>query len=91
VEEFEIEIREEEIRKVQMRKEKEKEKALNIEAEIFKRSKLLEKYTAKILFGWDNRKFEDKYLKKLEKSWARWKEKKRQVPLEVRGVLLWYT
>jgi len=51
VEEFEIEIREEEIRKVQMRKEKEKEKALNIEAEIFKRSELLEKYTTKILFG----------------------------------------
>jgi len=41
---------------------------LNSEAEIFKRSKLLKKYTAKILFGWDNRKFEDKYLKKLEKS-----------------------
>ena len=49
VEEFEIEIREEEIRKVQMRKEKEKEKGLNIEAEIFKRSELLEKYTVKII------------------------------------------
>ena len=32
---------------------------------MFKRSELLEKYTAKILFGWNNGKFEDKYLKKL--------------------------
>jgi len=30
---------------------------------MFKRSELLEKYTAKILFGWNNGKFEDKYLK----------------------------
>ena len=51
VEEFEREIRDDKIRKVQIRKEKEKKKALNIEAEIFKRSELLEKYTAKILFG----------------------------------------
>jgi len=34
---------------------------LNSEADEFKRSKLLEKYIAKILFRWDNRKFEDKY------------------------------
>jgi len=33
-----------------MRKEKEKEKVLNSEAEVFKRSELLGKYTAKILF-----------------------------------------
>jgi len=50
VEDFEKEIRKEKIRKVQMRKEKEKEKVLNSEAEMFKRSGLLEKYTAKILF-----------------------------------------
>jgi len=50
VEEFEKKIREEEIRKVQMRKEKGKKRVLNLEAEIFKRSKLLEKYTTKILF-----------------------------------------
>ena len=47
-------------------KEKEKKRALNPEVEMFKRSELLEKYTAKILFGWNNRKFEDKYLKKLD-------------------------
>ena len=48
VKEFKKEIREEEIRKVQTRKEK--EKALNLEAEVFRRSELLEKYIAKILF-----------------------------------------
>jgi len=51
VKEFEKEIREEEIRKVQIRKEKEKEKILNPEAEVFRRSELLKKYIAKILFG----------------------------------------
>jgi len=33
-----------------MRKEKGKKKVLNLEAKIFKRSELLRKYTAKILF-----------------------------------------
>jgi len=50
VEEFEKEIGGEEIRKVQMRKEKEKEKVLNPEAEMFERSELPGKYIAKILF-----------------------------------------
>jgi len=34
-----------------MRKKKKKKKALNLEAKMFKRSELPEKYTAKILFG----------------------------------------
>ena len=51
VEEFEKEIRKEEIRRVQMRKEKGKECVLNPEAEVFNRSELLAKYMAKILFG----------------------------------------
>ena len=34
---------------------------------------LLEKYTAKLLYGWDDRRFEEEYLDKLEKSWKRWK------------------
>jgi len=41
---------------------------LNPEAKMFERSKLLGNYIAKILFEWDNGKFEDKYLKKLERS-----------------------
>jgi len=49
--EFEKEIREEEIRRVQMKKEKRKKKTLNPKAEMFKRSKLLRKYIAKISFG----------------------------------------
>ena len=41
---------------------------MNPEAEVFKRSELSGKYTVKILFGCNNKKFEDKYLKKLERS-----------------------
>ena len=51
VKEFEQEIREKEIRQVERRKEKGKESELNLEAEVFRRSELLEKYIAKILFG----------------------------------------
>jgi len=47
VKKFEKNIREEEIRRVQMKKQK----LLNPETEVFKRSELLEKYIAKILFG----------------------------------------
>ena len=36
---------------------------LTPEVEKFRRSTLLGKYTAKILFGWDDKKFEDEYLK----------------------------
>jgi len=46
---------------------------LNPNTEEFRRSKLLEKYTAKVLFGWDDKKFENEYLKKLERNWQRWK------------------
>ena len=44
---------------------------LNLRAEEFKRSELLGKFMAKLLFGWDDKKFEDKYLKKLERNWNR--------------------
>ena len=50
VENFEKEIREKEIKRVQTRKEKGKERALNPEAEVF-RSEILRKYIVKILFG----------------------------------------
>ena len=58
-----------------------KQKSLNLEVEVFKKSELPKKYTAKIFFRWDNRKFEDKYLKNLEKIQA--KQKGKQVPSEV--------
>ena len=35
---------------------------------------LLGKYTAKLLYGWDDKEFEEEYLKKLEKNWKRQKE-----------------
>jgi len=79
VEEFKKKIRKEEIKRVQIRKEKGKERELNPEVEVFKRSELSVKYTVKILFRWDNGKFEDEYLKKLERSWMRWTRKERQV------------
>ena len=46
---------------------------MSLNVEKFRRSELLEKYIAKILFGQNDRKFENKYLKKLERSWQRWK------------------
>jgi len=50
VEDFEKKIRKEEIKKVQLRKEKGKERALNPEVDLLKRSELLRKYTMKIMF-----------------------------------------
>jgi len=35
---------------------------------------LLGKYMAKLLYGWDDRKFEEKYLNKLERNWRKWKD-----------------
>ena len=34
----------------------------------FRKGELPVKYTAKLLYGWDNKKFEDEYLKKLKKN-----------------------
>ena len=46
-----------------------KQENLNIvEKRDFRRRELPVKYTVKILYGWDNKKFENKYLKKLEKN-----------------------
>ena len=39
----------------------------------YSRSKLPGRYTAKLLYGWDDRRFEREYLEKLEKSWKKWK------------------
>ena len=40
----------------------------------YKRMELLGKYIAKLLYRWDNQRFEKEYLNKLEKNWKRWKE-----------------
>ena len=39
----------------------------------YKRMELPGKYTAKLLYGWNDRRFEEEYLNKLEKNWKRWK------------------
>ena len=39
----------------------------------FRKEDLPRKYIAKKLYGWNDGKFEDKYLKKLEKNWQKWK------------------
>ena len=41
---------------------------LNLNMKEFRRSELLVKYNVRILFRWDNKIFENKYLKKLERN-----------------------
>ena len=72
IEEFEKGRFEEEIRRIRIKKEK--EMRLNPEAEEFKREELPGRYTAKLLYGWDDKKFDEEYLKKLQKNWNRWKK-----------------
>jgi len=47
------------------------EKIDMVEERNFKRGELLEKFTARMLYGWDDGKFEEEYLKKLERNWRR--------------------
>ena len=69
IEEFEKGRFEEEIRIIRMKKGKEIK--LNLEAEEFRRGELPEKYMVKLLYEWDNKKFDEEYLKKLERNWNR--------------------
>ena len=39
----------------------------------YRRIELPGKYMVKLLYGWDDRKFEEEYLNKLEKNWKKWK------------------
>jgi len=56
--------------KIEIRKQKKIEEA---EDRDFKRGELPEKFMAKMLYGWDDRRFEEEYLRKLEKNWQKWK------------------
>jgi len=38
--------------------------------------KIPRRFTAKLLYGWDNQKFNWEYLKKLERNWKKWKRAK---------------
>ena len=42
-----------------------------VEKKDFRRNKLPGKYTAKILYGWNDGRFKDEYLKKLERNWKK--------------------
>ena len=76
VEEFEKGRFEEEIRRIRIKKGK--EIRLNLEAEEFKRGELPGRYMAKLLYGWDDKKFDEEYLNKLQKNWNRWKNNRRE-------------
>jgi len=52
---------------------KQQERLDRVEERDFRRGELLGKYTVKMLYRWDDRKFEDKYLKKLERNWQKMK------------------
>ncbi len=66
IEEFEKERFEEEIRRIRLKKGKEMK--LNPEAEEFRREELPGRYMAKLLYGWNDKKFDEEYLKKLERN-----------------------
>ena len=40
------------------------------------------KYTAKVLYGWDDKKFKEEYLNKLEENWRRWKNDREEADKE---------
>jgi len=42
-----------------------------MEEKNFRRGELPGKFTAKMLYKWDDGKFKDEYLKKLERNWKR--------------------
>ena len=65
-----------EIQRIQVRKGKEMK--LNPETKEFRRGELPGRYTAKLLYGWDDKKFEEEYLKKLEKNWNKWKNDRKE-------------
>ena len=49
-----------------------KQEKINIaEERDFRRGKLRGKFMARMLYEWDNGKFEEEYLKKLERNWRR--------------------
>jgi len=76
VKEFEKGRFEEEIQRIRMKKGKEMK--LNPKAEEFRRGELSGKYTVKLLYGWNDKKFDEEYLKKLERNWNRWKNDRKK-------------
>ena len=48
----------------------------------YRRMELPGKYMAKVLYGWDDKKFEEEYLNKLEGNWRRWKNNREEADKE---------
>jgi len=42
----------------------------------FKRGELPGKFTAKMLYGWSDKRYDQEYWGRLERNWRRWKGKK---------------
>ena len=55
---------------VEVRKQ---EKLDMTEEKDFRRRELLGKYMVKMLYRWDDEKFEEENLRKLERNWQKWK------------------
>jgi len=66
VEEFEREYCREEEEEVRWQEADE-------EKRVFSRE-LPERYTAKLLYGWGNKKYDREYWKQMEKNWRQWKK-----------------
>ena len=69
IEEFEKGRFEEEIQRIRLRKEKEMK--LNSKAEKLRKGELLGRYMAKLLYRWNDKNFDEEYLRKLERNWNR--------------------
>jgi len=41
---------------------------------MFKRGELLEWFTARKLFGWSDKRYDEEYWARLERNWRQWKE-----------------
>ena len=55
-----------------MNAEVRRQKKINMaEERDFRRGELQGKFTAKMLYGWDNGKFKKEYLRKLERNWQK--------------------
>jgi len=43
-----------------------------------RKGELLGRYTAKMLYGWDDKRFNEEYWGRLERNWNKWKEKEEE-------------
>ena len=66
----------------EVRQQVSEKKERKVKREEYKKMELLEKYMAKLLYGWNNRKFEKEYLKKLKKNWRWWKNDQKELEWE---------